>query len=278
MGNIVWLASYPKSGNTWVRAFLANLVADGREPVTLDELPRYCEDEARPELFSEVAGRPSTELGLDEIAALRPQVHALIAARSQGTRLVKTHNYAGRFDGHPLQNMAVTAGAVYVVRNPLDVVVSMKHHFGIGLADAIERLGNDQVATANTDLFVTQFLSSWSLHVQSWADIASDRIVVLRYEDLLSRPAKQFAKAARLIGLGADRKRIERAVRHASFRSLSSMERKSGFVEARDEATHFFRAGRMNQWREELTPGQVRQVVDAHRDQMARFNYLPKGF
>jgi len=278
MGNIVWLASYPKSGNTWVRAFLANLVADGREPVTLDELPRYCEDEARPELFSEVAGRPSTELGLDEIAALRPQVHALIAARSQGTRLVKTHNYAGRFDGHPLQNMAVTAGAVYVVRNPLDVVVSMKHHFGIGLADAIERLGNDQVATANTDLFVTQFLSSWSLHVQSWADIASDRIVVLRYEDLLSRPAKQFAKAARLIGLGADRKRIERAVRHASFRSLSSMERKSGFVEARDEATHFFREGRMNQWREELTPGQVHQVVEAHRDQMARFNYLPKGF
>lgn len=278
MGNIVWLASYPKSGNTWVRAFLANLVADGREPVTLDELPRYCEDEARPELFSEVAGRPSTELGLDEIAALRPQVHALIAARSQGTRLVKTHNYAGRFDGHPLQNMAVTAGAVYVVRNPLDVVVSMKHHFGIGLADAIERLGNDQVATANNDLFVTQFLSSWSLHVQSWADIASDRIVVLRYEDLLSRPAKQFAKAARLIGLGADRKRIERAVRHASFRSLSSMERKSGFVEARDEATHFFREGRMNQWREELTPGQVHQVVEAHRDQMARFNYLPKGF
>lgn len=278
MGNIVWLASYPKSGNTWVRAFMANLLANGREPVRLDDLPRYCEDEARPELFSAVAGRPSAELDLAEIAALRPQVHALIAARSQGTRLVKTHNYMGRFDGHPLQNMSVTAGAVYVVRNPLDVAISMSHHFGIGLAEAIERLGNDQVATANSELFVAQFLSSWSVHVKSWADIAGDKVIVLRYEDLLARPAKQFAKVARLIGLGADRQRIERAVRHASFRILASMERKSGFVEARDEATRFFREGRMNQWREELGADRVRQIVEAHRDQMARFNYLPKGF
>jgi hypothetical protein len=278
MGNILWLASYPKSGNTWIRVFLANLVANRSEPVPLDELSRYCEDEARPELFSAVAKRPSSELSVDEIATLRPRVHTLIAARSSGTRLVKTHNYAGSFDGHPLHNMAVTSGAIYLVRNPLDVAISMTYHFGIGLDEAIERLANEQVATANDALFVTQLLGSWSMHVKGWADLAGDRVLVLRYEDLLAKPGKHFARAARLLGLGQDRARIERAVRHAAFQSLASQEKKHGFVEARDSATRFFREGRMNQWREVLSRDQLQRMVAAHREQMARFKYLPPGF
>ena len=278
MGNIVWLASYPKSGNTWMRAFLANLIANRSEPVPLNELARYCEDEARPEFFSAAAGRPSTELSLDEIIALRPQVHAAIAANARGTRFVKTHNYAGSIDGHPLHNPAVTAGAIYVVRNPLDVAVSMKHHFGLSVDAAIERLANEQVATQNDALFVTQVLASWSLHVKGWADMASERILVLRYEDLIEKPAKQFAKAAKLIGIGQDRARIERAVRHAAFQNLSSMEKKHGFIEASEKAPRFFREGRMNQWRDVLNREQVQRVVDAHREQMLRFGYVPAGY
>ena len=137
MGNIVWLASYPKSGNTWIRAFLANLVANRSEPVALTDLPKYCEDEARPDLFGMIAGKPSTELSLDEIIALRPQVHALIAANARGSRFVKTHNFAGAMGGQPLHNASVTAGAIYVVRNPLDVAISMTHHFGITLDEAV---------------------------------------------------------------------------------------------------------------------------------------------
>lgn len=278
MGNIFWLASYPKSGNTWIRAFLANLIADRAEPVALNELPLYCEDEARPELFSEIAGRPSTDLDVGEIAALRPRVHARIAARSGATRLVKTHNYAGAFDGHPTHNMQVTAGAVYVVRNPLDVAVSMSHHFGLSLDEAIDRLASEQVATANDSLFVTQFLGSWSMHVRSWADLAGERFAVLRYEDMLAKPGKQLAKVARLIGLGQDRARIERAVRHAAFRNLAALEREHGFAEAVNPATRFFREGRTNQWRSILSPGQVRRVIAAHREQMARFRYVPGGY
>jgi hypothetical protein len=278
MGNIVWLASYPKSGNTWIRAFLANLIANRSEPVPLNDLPRYCEDEARPEIFSAIAGRPSTELDLAEIAALRPQVHAAIAANSRGTRFVKSHNYAGSFDGHPLHNPAVTSGAIYVVRNPLDVAVSMTHHFGIGVDEAIERLGNEQVATQNDAMFVTQILGSWSLHVKGWADLASERVLVLRYEDLIEKPAKHFAKVARLVNMGQDRARIGRAVQHAAFRSLSSMEKKHGFIEVSDKASRFFREGKMNTWRETLSREQVQRVIATHREQMARFGYVPPGF
>jgi len=273
MGNIVWLASYPKSGNTWLRAFLANLVADAEAPVPLAELPQYCDDEARPELFTALAGRPSTELTFDQICALRPRVHAAIAAQSPGTRLVKTHNCAGFVERYPLQEGAVTAGAIYVVRDPRDVAVSMSHHFGLEIDAAIERLGDDRVATANDALFVTQVLGSWSHHVSSWADLAGPRVVVLRYEDLVANPVFEFTKAARLLKLDDERARIERAVRHASFESLAGQERTEGFAEASDKSQRFFREGRPGQWRTELTLEQSARVLARHGAQMSRFGY-----
>src|SRR6185437_9585215 len=124
MGNIVWLASYPKSGSTWLRAFLANLVVDRADPLRPDEIRDYTDSESRTDRYTELAGKPSTELAIGEISALRPHVHRLIAERAQGTRLVMTHNFCGSFEGQPLFNWEVTAGAIYVVRNPLDVAVS----------------------------------------------------------------------------------------------------------------------------------------------------------
>ena len=277
MGNLFWLASYPKSGNTWLRAFLANLAADRSTPLPLSELPQWCEDEARPEPFAAIAGRPSTELSISELCALRPRVQAALAARSARTLFVKTHNFAGSYDGHPLHNPEVTAGAVYVVRNPLDVAISVAHHFGTDLDTSIERLGSDQTGTLNDALFVGQVLGSWSTHVASWADQAGERLLVLRYEDLLEKPAKTFGKVARLLGV-QDRGRVERAIRHASFGTLATMEQRDGFVEASDKGTRFFRAGRANQWRDRLSRAQVERVVEAHRTQMARFRYVPPGY
>lgn len=279
MGNIVWLASYPKSGNTWIRAFLANLIANRAAPLAPNELKDYADDEALPERFSELAGRPSHELEFDEIAELRPRVHALIAQRAQGTRLVKSHNMTGSVEGHPLYNWQVTAGAIYVVRNPLDVAVSMTHHFGLTVEEAIERLANENVATANDAMFVTQMLGSWSRHVAGWAEVAErlgPKVLILRYEDLLEKPAKHFSKIAKTIGI-LDKSRIERAVKHASFAILSSLEKREGFIEAASEKSRFFRSGRANQWREVLNRDQVARVVDDHREQMARFKYLPRG-
>lgn len=278
MGNIVWLASYPKSGNTWLRAFLANLIANRSQAVALAELSKYGALEADPELYSRIAGRPSTELDFDQLCALRPHVHAAIAAASAKTVFVKTHSMAGALADVPLHTPAVTAGAIYVVRNPLDVVISMSHHFAIDLDTAIAYLADDRAATENGELFTTEFLGSWSLHVKSWADMEGDRILVLRYEDLLAKPIKWFGKVARLVGLDADRSRVERAIAHADFRSLASMERRDGFLEVPIQGKRFFRSGRNNQWREALTRVQVDRIIARHREQMQRFGYVPAGY
>lgn len=278
MSTLFWLASYPKSGNTWLRAFLANLLANRPEPLPLKALSQYCDDEARPERYSALAGRPSHELSLGELCALRAEVQAQIAAAGPGTRFVKTHNCAGVYDGYPLHHPQLTVGAVYVVRNPLDVAISMADHFGLSLDAAIERLASEHTGTANDALFVTQVLGSWSQHVASWADKAGPRVLIVRYEDLLLKPAKHFAKIAKLVGLDRDRARIERAIRHARFDSLARDERQHGFIEAADSRRAFFRVGRAHQWREALSREQIQRIVDAHREQMARFDYLPPGY
>lgn len=278
MGNIVWLASYPKSGNTWLRAFLANLLANSSAPLPFEEWLHYGDDEALPSRFNEVAGCESTSMDADRLSEVRPQVHALIAARSRGTAFVKTHNLNGSFAGHPLHNPDVTAGAIYVVRNPLDVVISMAAHFSLSIDEAIERLGNDDVATANDALFVSQMLGSWSRHVSSWADAAGSKVLVVRYEDMLEKPTKAFLKVARLIGQDRDCERIQRAIRFAGFNQLQGMERKSGFREAPRADAPFFRAGRANQWRECLSREQVRRVISDHGPVMQRFRYVPAGY
>jgi len=277
MGNIVWLASYPKSGNTWLRAFLANLIANRPTPVPLAELPQYGTLEADPEIYSRLAGRPNTELTFDELCALRPRVHATIAAAASRTVFVKTHSLAGQHDGVPLLTPTVSAGAICVVRNPLDVVVSMAHHFAIDLDAAIEYLGNENCATENTALFTSEFLGSWSAHAKSWADIEGPRILVLRYEDLLEKSVKTFAKVARFVGT-EDHARVERAIAHASFAQLAGMEKRDGFVEVPIKGQRFFRAGRSNQWREALNREQVQRIIARHRAEMQRFGYVPAGF
>jgi len=278
MGNIVWLASYPKSGNTWLRAFLANLIANRPGPVPLTELPRYADNDARPELFAQAAGGPVTAMDFAQLCALRPLVHEQIAAAAIKTVFVKTHSASGTMDGIPLHNPQVSAGSIYVVRNPLDVAISMSHHFAIDIDAAIDYLGNDDAATENNELFVSEFLGSWSRHVKGWADMEGPRILIVRYEDLIDKPAKAFGKIARMVGLDGDRARVERAIMHANFQNLSAMERRDGFIEVPIKGKRFFRAGRANQWRDVLTREQANRIIVRHREQMTRFRYVPAGY
>ena len=120
MGNIVWLASYPKSGNTWLRAFIYNLVENPARPGEIARLPEWFEDESKPRWYQPyAAGGDVQSLDFDQVMALRPQVHQDIAdSRVRGTVFTKTHNMFGQIGGVPVHNLTVMAGAIYVVRNP----------------------------------------------------------------------------------------------------------------------------------------------------------------
>ncbi|MEQ8740883.1 MAG: sulfotransferase domain-containing protein, partial [Hoeflea sp.] len=100
----------------------------------------------------------------------------------------------------------------------------------------------------------------------------------VRYEDLLSQPLSAFGAIARLVGAGGDSENLGRAIRHSSFSVLSEQEEKQGFREKPSNAEAFFRVGKAEQWRTELTPDQVRRVISDHREQMTRFGYVPAEY
>lgn len=279
MGNLLWIASYPKSGNTWVRAFIENYLRNPPRAIDINTLHQVSQAEARSFLYQPfIKGGDTTTASIEEICAVRPLVHVDMARRAQGTVFVKTHNYHGEFAGYPLHNSSVTSGAIYIVRNPLDVAVSLANYFGHSLDEAIEFMAEERTGTPNEIENVPQIITSWSTHVQSWTQDNNESLIVLRYEDLLDNPVRAFRKLVTFLGQKRDPARLKKAIRFSSFEQLKSQEKQGGFVEKHEKAHAFFRHGQKNQWSKKLTDGQVKKIVDNHGEQMARFNYLPPGF
>jgi hypothetical protein len=278
LSKIVWLASYPKSGNTWMRAFLHNYMENASAAADINSLDRFFANENLPEWRQGLTDKPLDALSPVEVCALRSRVHERIAAASQGTTLVRTQNFQGDFEGYPLHNIDFTAGAIYVVRNPLDVALSVADHFGLSVDEAIEFVNSEDASIEADGASMGSMLGSWSFHVASWAGSPSDLVRVVRYEDMLEKPITAFSSVLGLLGLERNTARIKRAIKHSSFETLRKQEERDGFRERSPHSQRFFRRGRMNQWRSELNTSQVEAVITANREQMRHFNYLPRGY
>lgn len=277
MGAIIWLASYPKSGNTWMRALLHNLLVNDDKPVDINRLNSFCLGESKGEYYSQLDPRPLTSISDRELAELRLKVHESLTLASPDSVFVKTHNYLGEWEEVPLVNMDVTAGAIYILRNPLDVVISYSHHFGVPMDEAIVQMAHRETGTPTTPTNVRQVYGSWSSNVESWTGNPNPSIHVVRYEDLTAKPMQAVTAMARFLGLNPPRKRIQRTIDNSSFKVLKSQEEKHGFVE-RSAFARFFRSGKTGQWRDTLTPEQIATIVENHRAQMQRFGYVPKEY
>ncbi|TDR23251.1 sulfotransferase domain-containing protein [Marinicella litoralis] len=280
MGNILWIASYPKSGNTWVRAFLHNYLDNKNTAVDINTLHRDFVDEVKAFRYQPflTKGQSTTDLSIEEVCAIRPMVQAQMAAEAPATLFVKTHNFQGAYKGFPLHNWQVSSGAIYIVRNPLDVAVSLKHYFDYSYDEAIAYMAADMAGTPNEVENVPQVISSWSQHVASWTQEEGRNMLVLRYEDLLAHTQRSFRKVESLLGLKKDVKRLAKAIRFSSFKQLKQQEQQTGFAEKHENAGHFFRKGHTEQWREELSDAQIRQIITDHKTQMQRFKYIPKDY
>jgi len=275
MGRLIWLASFPKSGNTWIRAFLHNLLRDPSADYDINRLGEFSFSDSTPQFYQTYLNKPSREWTNREVMETRWKAQRDIGRMSTDDVFVKTHNAHVEYDGQPMIHMDLTAGAIYVIRNPLDVCISFADHYGASLDDAIRVMNDMASGTATGDQLVFEIHKNWSTHVLSWTNQPGPWLHTVRYEDMLNKPMVAFTRVARFLGLNPERDRLERAIERASFKSLRAQEDEKGFRERSYKAEKFFRVGKAGQWRTALSKAQIDQVVEVNKQQMERFGYWP---
>ncbi len=277
MPGILWLASYPKSGNTWLRIFIENLFQNTTAPAAINDLGVVKLGDAMVPLYEQAAGRPLSGLSEPEIHALREPLQRQWASGRE-TPIVKTHNALMIHDGRPLIHLEHTAGAIYIVRNPFDLTLSLADHYSLSIPDAMDMMCADFQRTPTTGAAVFQVIGNWTDHYRSWFSVPNFQPLLLRYEDMARTPTKTFGRFVKYMGLPQNTERLKRAIKNSSFSEVSRQEASQGFKERVRADQRFFRAGKVGGWRGVLNEGQIARIVDAHRPLLTELKYIdPKG-
>lgn len=277
-GSAIWLASYPKSGNTWVRLALWSLRADGGTPA-LGDIAQFGNVAIWRRLLDEWLEVESGHLTGAEIELLRPVLHDALFASDRPPELVKVHDaWFLTAAGRPVFDASHSHAAIYIMRDPRDVAVSWARFSDRSIDWAVRYLANPR-ATLTADgrrlhSAVPQFIGAWSDHVTSWIDESGLDPVVVRYEDMHADLAGTLGCIAARLGWSASDAAIAGAVAATRFERLAEEERRHGFAEMPDTATRFFVSGRAGGWRDVLTPEQAATIERDHAAVMRRFGYL----
>jgi len=271
------LSSYPKSGNTWLRIFLTNLITDKEVPASINNI-RTQGIAAGREIFDVISGIEASDLTFDEIDNIRPDIYKYIASKSENTMFMKIHDaYTFLENGDPLIPSSHIK-AIYIIRNPLDVAVSYSYHCNCSIDKAISDLCNTNCCfygeTGRLNWHLRQKLLTWGEHVESWVDNTEIYVHVVRYEDMKNNPFETFKKATIFAGLSYDDEKVKKAIEFSDFTILHDEEKKNGFNERRTNDSLFFRKGEIGGWRNYLSEEQVSLMIKGHKKNMERFGYL----
>ena len=278
MGNIVFLASYPKSGNTWLRVFLINLFANAREPLPPGHASGLTTSDNTERWYTDVDDSDPAGWTRAHVALLRHKVQRELASRTNHTIFIKTHAALLPMEGVPPFAPDVLAGAVYIVRNPLDIAPSYARHNQLAIERTVNVMNQNDFITARRGGLMEYLQGGWSQNVLSWTRAPNPRIHVMRYEDMVADPIAAFGGLTRFLQLEVTPERLERAVAHSSIDTQRDLEDREGFHEQSREGVRFFGQGGVDAWKRDLPEDQARRIVERHRAQMARFNYVPAGW
>jgi hypothetical protein len=288
----VWLASYPKSGNTWFRMLVANLSAKDGKPVDINDLPERGGIASARGPFDYLSLIDSGLMTHDEIDCLRPRIYQELAAGAADdeydkpddtppVRFIKVHDaYTLTPKGEPLlAGRRGADGAIVIARDPRDVAPSFANHSHISIDEAIRKMGDTKTAfcakPGRLHHQLRQQLPGWSGWLESWLRQDDIPVHLIRYEDMKADTLGTFRRALAFAGRAASDDDIRRAVGYADFAELRRQEEEKGFSEAPRPGAggNFFRRGDAGAWRDELTPEQVARIEAAHAPMMRRLGY-----
>ena len=283
---IIWLASYPKSGNTWVRSFLNSLLFNKNNEADLSEINKIDQYPKRSHFINLVNEIDNLEkLSSNWIESQK------ILNKDNKIKFLKTHHALCKYQNSFFTNGEVSLGTVHIIRDPRNVISSILYHFSKKnyseakefLFDENKALGkkfNLEDPNANRNIFTV--ISSWKNHYNSWKQFKKNYLLI-KYEDLILDPHKEFNKLAeylsKLLNLEFDASKVNLAVKSNSFENLKKLEKENGFVEAiNDKETgkkkQFFNLGPENDWKKLLDTKLRQDIEKEFETEMRELGYI----
>ena len=271
----IFLASYPKSGNTWLRSIIGNFYNIDKE-FSLNDL-KLIPLLSIKKHFSEFENKVyvnKNELHFDWISQNIIKCQNLLNNKPNHLNIFKTHSARHK----NFTNETVNAGFIYIVRDPRDIIVSLKNFSGKQIDKTIDEFlfSKSLMITTNG---AQELLSTWELNVQSWLNYNSVSRLIIKYEDLKLNPKenilniKEFLNKIHRLNINLRDRDIDKIIENTNFNNLKQLEDKNGFDEA-TKHSKFFRSGTSNQWKNILSSSQVKLIEKNLRSLMRYFNYI----
>jgi len=274
--NVIWLASYPKSGNTWFRSFLTALIkgyVDINAMATdgIFSAKNYIEE--------------ALDLEVDDLSELELQHFRKIAfihlhENREKPSFIKIHDAFtySTWGGEPIIPAEISKVAIYLLRNPLDVALSFANHNGQGVQETIDKfICSTQGAMVRRFKAANQskqLMGTWGMHVESWISQIDIPVCVIRYEDMKADPEGTFTRAVKAMGLDYTESEIQQAIELSRFERLKAQEQEKGFKEKAIKASSFFYQGKTGRWKEELSYSQIQKITRINEKMMRKFGYF----
>jgi len=278
---IIWITSYPKSGNTWVRSLLSAYLYSDDGIFNFDLLSK----------IRQFPGKKDFEFFLKDFGDVKKVSDYWIAAQDRinlfndETTFLKTHNALCTLEKNSFTNRFNTKAAIYVVRDPRNVITSISNHYS---HKNIQESFNF-ISEQNRLMFISskdevgQFIGNWQEHYKSWRDLKFAPILIVKYEDLIIDTKKTFISIlnflSNLIDIKIDEKKVVKTVNSCSFDILAKKEKNEGFNESvfskgGKKKLNFFYLGKKNNWRDLLNPVYEEKIRNIFKSEMEELGYI----
>ena len=290
---IIWLASYPKSGNTWLRTIISQLLyknlnyeevlEESRKirlyPSKIDfldldedfKLPVYPDEKKKLILDKTIINWEASQSKLNLDKKLR---------------ILKTHNMLCKLkiknDFYTFTNLENTLGVIHIVRDPRNIFTSLVNHFSFESDEkALEFIFNDNQTVGIEENTIPQLLSSWNNHYNSWKRFPKNNILI-KYENLILDPKKEILKLTQYLRqffeLSYSDIELDQILHNSSFENLKNLEEMGLFKENalnKDNVTKkFFYLGKKNDWKKLLDKKVSEALEKNFKKEMLELGYL----
>ena len=278
---IIWIASYPKSGNTWIRALLSAYL--------------YSEDGVfKFELLKNISQFP-TRQDVQEFtnnfkSPVETSKHWIAAQKKlnldKKIHFLKTHSSMCTLEGNSFTDKANTIASIYIVRDPRNVITSIANHYEFSINEAFEFLTNKRKIIFDPeyqDYGDIQFLGDWANHYKSWKNLTIALVKIVKYEDLVNNTKKTFIDLLdflkKFTSVNVDEKKLNTVIRTTDFNTLKLKEEQFGFEESimskkSNKKIKFFNLGKDNNWKKLLDPKTEKKITESFRLEMKELNYI----